>query len=200
MMQAIKKWLLYARLFMYRGTIKQRQVSAFTMMEVTVSMLVSAIVITVTFTAYRIISNSYEHFSNQSRAFGVLIRLDEWLKKDFLQAEIVLQTRDGIIILKDGAEIRYRFFPGEIIRDGVVSDTFQLAVPAWFGYFEGMAVSGLSDSEKAEVVLQDISKNEAARIDRLDLTIRFRDENVPYSYHKMYSSHNLMQRKTDALY
>lgn len=169
-------------------------------MEITVSMLVSAIVITVTFTAYRIISNSYEHFTNQGRAFGVLIRLDEWLKEDFSQAEIVLQTHDGLTIQKEGGQVRYRFFPGEIIRDGAVPDTFQLAVTAWFGFFEGMTITGLLDSEKAEIVLQDISTIEAARIDRLDLTIRFRNENVPYSYHKMYSSHNLMQRKTDALH
>lgn len=168
-------------------------------MEITVSMLITAIVVTVTFTAYRIISSNYEHFTRQGEAFGMLIRLDEWLRRDFSQAEIVSQTHDGLKILKEGGQVSYRFFPGEVIRDGVVSDTFQLAVTSWSGFFEGLAVASFIDEENPEIELQDMTATEAARIDQLDLTIRFRKQQLPYSYYKVYSSHNLMKRKTNAI-
>lgn len=168
-------------------------------MEITVSMLVSAIVVMVTFTAYRIISNSYEGFTKQGRAFEVLIRLDEWLKGDFSQAAQVFKTDEGISIQKEGGQVSYRFLPDEIIRDAAVPDTFKLAVMEWSGFFEGAVVTVLSGEETSQSLTSDVSAIEAPRIDQLDLTIRFLNENVPCSYHKKYSSHNLMQRKADAL-
>lgn len=168
-------------------------------MELTVSMLVAAIVVMIAYTAYRIISNGYLDFTKKNQELGILISLDGLLKKDFGQATLVLQIAEGVYIQKERSQVLYKFYPGEIIRESVITDTFKVEVTERSALFEGSAVNGFSESAFSETLLQDTLRIEASRVDQLDLTIRFRSEDIPYSYHKAYSSQNLIQRKAHAI-
>src|SRR5882724_100995 len=104
----------------------KRKIPAFTIMEVTITMLISAIVIGITYTAFSIIARSYQSFDSNHKDMAVVLRLDELLQKDFNRAEIVMKDTDGIALKDSSRIIRYRFNPDYVLRIGIVADTFKV--------------------------------------------------------------------------
>ena len=155
-------------------------------MELTITMLISAIVIGMTYTVYDIIAKSYGSFQTKNKDMDVLFTLDELLKKDFNRADTIFKVQNGIALSEPSGVITYDFEPDFIVRTSTIIDTFKLAVPAVNTSFEEQELAELSPTK------------EQNRIDGLDLTILFQDEKIPYHYHKVYSSANLMDRKAHA--
>jgi hypothetical protein len=156
-------------------------------MEVTIAMLVSAILIGITYTAYSIINKSYISFSRKNEDMAVVVRLDELLKKDFARAEIILKDNDGISLNSAGHIVKYQFDPDFTIRTDIRTDTFKVKTTAINTSFENSAVTEQATSE------------EQNRLDDLQLILLFQDEKIPYHYHKEYSSLNLIQRNPNAV-
>jgi len=144
-----------------------QRLCAFTIMEVTVSMLIAAIVIGIAYTAYSIISRSYTTFKYKNDDLAVLNRVDELLRRDFGKAEMVTRSGNGLLI---GDHISYEFSPAYIVRNSGTIDTFK--------------VSNLD--------LQTVSAG-ADLIDEVSFTIVFRGERIPYHYRKTYSSADLIK-------
>jgi len=118
---------------------------------------------------------------------AVVVRLDEWLKKDFTRADLILKDTAGIALNSATHKIKYRFDPDFIIRTEIKSDTFKVKTDSVATSFESLPVNELGPAD------------EQNRLDDLDLVILFQGEKIPYHYHKQYSSVNLINRNTNAL-
>lgn len=170
--------------------MKQR-VKAFTLMELTVAMLISAIVIAITYTAYQLISNYYSDYHKKHEEMAVLIRLDELLRRDFEKAQSIQLMPDGYQFALQPLAVTYRFTSEGALRISTVTDTFKVTLSQVQASFEGQPISkdNLTGDEP-----------EAGRIDALAFRVLYRKENFPYHYHKTYSSENLINRKAHALH
>jgi len=164
-----------------------RKIPAFTIMEVTITMLISAILIGITYTAFSIISRSYHSFDNKHKDMAVVLRLDELLQKDFNRAEIVLKDTDGIAMMDSSRIIKYRFTSDYVLRIGLVIDTFKVKTDSVSTAFENTMVNEMKADE------------EGNRLDELDMNATLQNEKIPYHYHKIYSSANLINRNPNAL-
>lgn len=167
---------------MYRQKIK-----AFTVMEVTVTMLVTAILIGIMYTSYSIIVKSYGGFNTKNDEMAALVSLDHVLKRDFERSESVYKTQDGIVLKKDDTMIDYVFTPDFIVRKAARADTFKVQTRDVTASFENMPLSEVQETE------------EQNRADVLGFTLTYKNEQIPYLYHKLYSSVNLIQRNPNAL-
>jgi Tfp pilus assembly protein PilE len=167
--------------------MNKHKVKAFTIMEVTVAMLLAAIVIGITYTAYSIISQSYIAYHNKNEDMAGLVRLDELLKKDFSHADTISKVENGIVCKIDTACVNYEFQPEYIVRHSTIIDTFKLKTTEINMLFENQPITEINNIP------------EHNRLDEVNITVLFHDEKIPYYYHKQYSSASLAERNPNAL-
>jgi len=89
------------------------RVKAFTIFEMVITMMITAIVIGIAYTSYSIVVKSYNSFNNKNNDMAVVINLDHLLKRDFERAETILKDTDGIALNK--GTIRSSVFPSPIL-------------------------------------------------------------------------------------
>jgi hypothetical protein len=118
---------------------------------------------------------------------AAVLRLDELLQKDFNRAEIVMKDTDGIALKDSSRIIKYRFNPDYVLRIGIVVDTFKVKTDSVGMAFENTMINEMKVDE------------EDKRLDELDLNITLQNEKIPYHYHKIYSSANLINRNPNAV-
>jgi len=168
--------------------MNKHRVKAYTLMEITVAMLVSAIVISITYSAYSIVSRSYIAYKTKNDRLAVLERLDELLKRDFSHADSILKTDNGILVFSSGDSINYELDTAFVTRVSTIIDTFKVKTTDAVTSFENTPVTVSSPDKKQN------------RIDDLDFTLLFENEKIPYHYHKDYSSANLIERNPNAIH
>lgn len=173
-------WLKGAPLLLKPMRNKHR-VPAFTIMEITVVMLISAIVVAITFTAYSMVSRAYNTYLEKRNRMAELIRLDELLHRDFRHAQQVLRQENTVLFSDSGRQMTYRFEPEQIIRQSTIVDSFKVKATELTYSF---------DSQNTGETLEPV------RIDELSFKVQGEQETFPYHYTKRYSSANLIQ-KTD---
>lgn len=162
---------------------RSMRVKAYTILELTIAMLIAAILIGITFTAYGIVSKSYGLFKAKNEAVARLGQLDHLLSRDFNNAELIESDRGHLQIHQSGAsEIEYEFGNAFIVRKSISIDTFKIAN------------SNLKFLNQRE----DIS-GQGGRIDELSFTINFQNVTIPFHYRKQYSSENLINTNNYAL-
>jgi Tfp pilus assembly protein PilE len=167
--------------------MNKQRVKAFTILEVTITMLVAALVIGITYSAYSIIIKSYGVFNHKNQDMAELVRLDEWLKKDFSRADTILKDTTGIALNSAEHHIKYRFDTDFIIRAEIRADTFNVKIDSVATSFGALPVNEYGPTD------------ERNRLDEIDLVILFQGEKIPYHYHKQYSSANLINRNPNAV-
>ncbi|MGY3214541.1 PulJ/GspJ family protein [Mucilaginibacter sp. HD30] len=164
-----------------------KRVQAFTIMEVTVAMLLAAIVIAITYTVYTIIIRSYTSYNVKNSNMAVLISLDELLRKDFEKAENINKTERGLSCTNKDKVTTYEFNPNAVIRTSGTTDTFKVKVQAISILFEHAPVS------------ESATNDEGTRVDEMQADLFFDGTKITNGYHKQYSSQNLIQRKSYAI-
>jgi Tfp pilus assembly protein PilE len=173
---------------------KPHKIKAFTIMEVTVAMLIAAIVIGITYTAYNIISKTYGNFKKKNEDMAVLARLDQLLRRDFDRADLITESGHEMIFQKEGQpDIRYEIAPTYLVRNAISVDTFKVVNANYQVLFEGQL------KNETENIDSDTNDKEEERIDELSFTVDFKDEAIPYHYEKKYSSENLIKRSPNAI-
>ena len=155
-------------------------------MEVTIAMLLSAIVIGLTYTVFSLVTRSYQSYQTKHRQMATLLSLDGLLRRDFDRVELILKDTDGIVLANKNNLIKYRFYPDYVLRKGIATDTFRLKTDSIAMSFEGKTIDSSGTGE------------EDSRLDELDMQVTLQKENIPYYYHKIYSSANLINRKANA--
>ncbi len=156
-----------------------RRLPAFTIMEITIVMLISAIVVAITFTAYGMVSRAYSTYLEKCNRMATLIRLDELLQRDFGQAQQVLKQDNTVLFADSGRQVTYRFEPEQIIRQSTIVDSFKVKATDLACSFNHQPAGETFDP---------------VRIDELLFTVQADQETFPYYYTKHYSSANLIQR------
>jgi hypothetical protein len=142
-------------------------------------MLIAAIVIGITYTAYSMISRSYLSFKEKNDRIAVLNRVDQLLKRDFERAEVISGSGNTVLIRNDSAPVRYEFTPKAVIRTSGLIDTFKVNTADVRLAFEGKTMTDATEQ----------------MIDELAFSV---SETIPYHYHKTYSSFNLIKTNPDA--
>jgi Tfp pilus assembly protein PilE len=165
----------------------KKKFRAFTILEVTITMLITALVIGITYTSYAIIVKSYRSFTAKNDDMAVLVSLDHVIKRDFDRADSILKDSDGIAIKKGAMVIKYVFNPGFVVRSSARADTFKVQTEAVNTTFENMPVAGSQVTGAQN------------RIDGLDFILVFQTEKIPYHYRKIYSSENLIEINPNAV-
>ncbi|MDB5137819.1 MAG: hypothetical protein JWP37_4422 [Mucilaginibacter sp.] len=167
--------------------MNKHKVKAFTILEVTITMLIAAILMGITYTTYSIISKSYLSFNLKNNDMATLETLDKLLRKDFARSEFILKDSSGILLKSALQTVRYELKPDFIVRTSGIVDTFKVNTEGWVTFFEGQPVEELRPQQ------------EQNRLDELDISLVFQNEKIPYHYHKQYSSVNLIQRNQNAI-
>ncbi|PTT01384.1 hypothetical protein DBR11_07490 [Pedobacter sp. HMWF019] len=154
-----------------------KKVSAFTLMEVTIAMLIAAIAIAITYTAYRIVSRSYLDYKRKQEKTADLMAIDQRLRNDFESAKTITRSPQGIIIEQSGGKINYVFSKDVIIRDqfSLRTDSFKMSLDNIHYLFERQ------------------DKETGAILDELGLSIHADGQPMPLSYKKQYSSQDLFE-------
>lgn len=156
-------------------------------MEITITMLLAAIVISITFTAYLIVSRSYLGFTNKNKDMAMVVQLDQLLKRDFHKASSISRDKQKILFRVDSTDIIYEFEPDLVTRTQGITDTFKIQTETISATFENQPLNNeLPPTDKLNL------------LDDLAWKIILQNEKIPYHYHKQYSSVNLFQETPDA--
>lgn len=119
--------------------IKQT-VSAFTILEVTIAMLLASVSIAIAYTAFTLVSRSYKNYDSKNKALSELALADKLLKKDFAEAEEIVRSENGITLNSKEKQISYEFDSQYILRNqnSLHTDTFHLPVKNLFIGFQNI--------------------------------------------------------------
>ncbi|WP_345954242.1 prepilin-type N-terminal cleavage/methylation domain-containing protein [Mucilaginibacter sp. PAMB04168] len=151
--------------------------AAFTIMELMVAMLISALVITITYTAYGIASRAYSSYNQKHLEMAGLIRLDELLRRDTEKATLILHGAGTLHFSKPKDTVVYRFEPDKILRVAGITDTFRVKADGLSYQFENQP---LASQESIEIT------------DEISFSVQLRARIFPYHYHKRYSAADLL--------
>lgn len=159
--------------------MNSRTLKAFTILELIITMMISAILIGMAFTMYSIVSRSYQSFSKKNDEVLTMLTLDRLLKKDFSTAERIARKDSALLIISRADTARYTFKSGFLVRTRGITDTFRVDHRQLETKFEGRRYEASVDS--------------AALQDELSFGISYHEQVIPYHYRKQYSSETLLQ-------
>jgi len=153
-----------------------KRIPAFTLLEVTVSLLITAVVIAITYTVAHIVTVNYQHYKKKQDRIVTFNTLDQLLKKDFSRPGKMIRTDTGLQIETTDGLISYAFEDKYVLRNqyALQTDTFHLPVRRVDCAFE-----------KEESV-------SGQNMDRLELQITLEAEDITLIYQKTYSAHELI--------
>lgn len=154
-----------------------KSLSAFTLMEVTIAMLVSAVVVSMTYTVYQMVGRSYRDYSSRQDRVAELMLADQLMRSDFLAAHKITRTEKGLELTLDQGLLSYTFSQDLILRDQFSLHTDTLKIPVQeAGYsFEGR------------------EQLPGENIDQLELLLELDGRVLPRLYKKKYSSNDLFK-------
>lgn len=167
--------------------MNKHKVPAFTLMELTIAMLLAVLVSGITYTAYTITAHAYRNFHRRSDSIVSMVKVNELLMKDFSRADTLFRSDSGIVIRHDSTWIRYEIDSSGIIRNSGRCDTFKMQIQELSVSFEGQPVNFIPPVQEAD------------RLDELSFSVLFEKQKIPYHYFKTYSSASLIKRKAHAL-
>jgi len=169
------------------------RLNAFTIMEVTIAMLVAAIVIGITYTAYTIVSKSFIDFKAKNEDIALLARIDQVMKRDFDRAVMIEADNTGIEMINNTQlPVHYEITPMYILRKTIATDTFKVQSLDIKVFFEKQEKNTMAESGN-------LTSEEANRIDELYFTVNYKNDLIPFHFNKKYSSANLIKRNPNAI-
>lgn len=147
-------------------------------MEVTVVMALSAISISIIYTAFNIVRSSYLQFDSRNARISELVWTDRILSKDFSDSRIIKRFEDGLVFGADSGEISYIIKDKFILRDqmGIRTDTLAIEVEEWNTGFGN------------------VSSSPGQVIDQLQLSAIVEGTRINLNYTKSYSSADLIEQ------
>jgi Tfp pilus assembly protein PilE len=162
------------------------KLKAFTIMEITIAMMVSAILIVIVYTAFSAVSRSYQIFVVNNEGAASLEQLDKLLNRDFRRANTVTSDSAGIQLVNDQESVRYQFNPDFIVRKSAIIDTFKVKTETYKMSFETRPITATGQDSTGQ------------KIDELELQLSLRGEKMNFDYQKKYSSADLFEQDPHA--
>lgn len=140
-------------------------------------MLLSAICISICYTAYGLIGKYYQEFQLKNERADSILSLKKVLETDFLKSKYVFRHENGLELQQDSLTIHYQFREQDVLRlyADLHTDTFKLATGQTEFSFEQQIVS------------------ERDTIDKVKLYV-FADQStaIPLEVYKFYSAADLL--------
>lgn len=109
------------------NVLMYKKLKAFTLLELSVVMVIAGLVFAISFSAYNIINRQYTEFKNTSEKILDISMITSILTKEFSEAGEIRKTGNELLLTKtDGNRIIYRFESDALIRkDNEVEDKFE---------------------------------------------------------------------------
>ncbi|QKJ31050.1 prepilin-type N-terminal cleavage/methylation domain-containing protein [Mucilaginibacter mali] len=164
--------------------MKQRA-AAFTLVEMAIALLISALVIGMTYSAYTIVLHAYSIYKTKNDRLFMLTRLDELLKKDFDRSQHVFFADNAVICDYGAEQAVYHFRDSMVVRVKGIADSFKLSHTPVIALFEKQE-AGFASNAPSNLV------------DDLSFSVKSEKDTVVYHYHKTYSSFNLINQNPHA--
>lgn len=137
-----------------------RKIDAFTLMEVIIVMIISMIVISLTYKTLDIVSMQYRQFNKNSKQVYELSLMETLLTKDFANSEYVKRVSNGMMCGFKRKSILYTFDDSSMIRvEGAVSDTFNIVPNNVRYYFSDKNVSNINGYIDRVVFVSNLSNS-----------------------------------------
>lgn len=156
--------------------MQTKKLKAFTLMELSIAMLIAAICIGMAFYMFQFFQKLYldqQHEKQEQFSFALFQHL---LKRDMQQATAIFYEESELVLQDTTGTIRYQFDPKYIIRDHYQqhTDTFNLKMIAVDGFYRQMA------------------RPSPSCIDELHFTIAFDKNEHSFIFDKKYAALELM--------
>lgn len=136
--------------------VSHKQFRAFTLLELLIGMIVSGIVLSAGFSAWRIVSKEAEHFRAQGKSAIEISFFKSHFTSDFHQSDRFYSEQENEIrMIQQKRVLIYQFSADYVLRkDGDHTDTFFVSVkdPELFSHDEKAA--GGSDADEIRMILK----------------------------------------------
>ena len=135
-----------------------QKIKAFTLLEVTVAMLLSAICIGICYTAFTLMNQYYGELKNRKDSIGNQLLINQLVSSDFDRAFKIEKLDSNINCSCDSGTISYKFSNSYVTRNqyGLKTDTLRIGVrDLTISYQDSL----LADSLIKEIILTCQQKN-----------------------------------------
>ncbi|MES2063499.1 MAG: type II secretion system protein [Bacteroidota bacterium] len=156
------------------------KLQAFTILEMVITMMISALIIGFALTAYMIVIRAHASFQQKNDQTAALLQLDRVLQRDIGRGIHMLKTANGILIAGKTDSVRYEFTTDYVLRISRRTDTTRVQMQDLQTTFEQQPVDkGLTDE--------------------ISFKVTCNQQTIPLTYHKYYSSEDLFNQEPYAI-
>jgi hypothetical protein len=167
-----------------------KQVRAYTFMELTVAMLLTSLVSITAYTAFTIIYRVFLQYQGRQEETAIMIQLDRTISQDMEQCMYVLKSAEGLVIINTSKRVSYRFLPTGVIRQistNTAIDTFRVNLTDLNFYTEQQSIA---DDPSISV-----NTPPDKPVDEFSFVLLDHQLKIPYHYYKYYSAADLFNFK-----
>jgi Tfp pilus assembly protein PilE len=157
--------------------MRNKRLKSFTLVEMIVVMLLTAVVVGMAYEVFQVVSKSYNSFSVKSERINDVERLEHWLSRDFLRAEAISASGHELCMLMGKDTVYYRFADSMITRQGRRVDAIRVSNEGFVTAFLGKPL----EYEKRSLPA-----------DQLNFKIILEKQEIPESFYKLYSAAQLI--------
>lgn len=151
------------------------KVKGVTVLELLVTTMLISITMNMGYEGYFLFQKQVGIFQDNSEDVERTLLLGYLLKKDVLQANVIVMSNSGFNVIMENNDVNYQVSDGTIIRSyQTVSDTF------WF------------DDTTLELRFEGIPTVENEPVDEVVLMAELNEQQFPFNYNKQYSIEQLM--------
>jgi prepilin-type N-terminal cleavage/methylation domain-containing protein len=157
--------------------MESKRVKAFTLVEMIVVMLLTAVVIGLAYEVFQVISKSYSSFSAKNERINDVERLEHWLKRDFIRAENITAGGNKVCMIIGKDTVSYVFTDSVVTRQGLRVDAIRIEVKNITTTFQGKEAQ---------------NEPQPLPADELNFDIVLEQEEIPETFYKLYSAEQLI--------
>lgn len=114
------------------------KLKSFTIVEAIVVLILSALVISISYTAISIISERIHKFKEFIQESEAITSAEKVLINDITTAKYIVRSPEGFKCIYNEHIVKYDFSSNNIIRTGSVSDVFNLEVEGFNTFYKGL--------------------------------------------------------------
>lgn len=100
--------------------------NGFTLLEAMVSILLSSLLVSFTFSIYKNFNQYYFIYSDQTERLNNILHFKRTFNQDWDKALVITAKEKQLYLSNSNKSITYEFLDSTIVRDGVIKTTFDL--------------------------------------------------------------------------
>ena len=153
-----------------------RRLKAYTLTEMIVVMLLTAVVIGMAYSVFQIISKSYTSFNRKNEKVNDAERLEHWLGRDLQRADACLNEKDGLKLLIGLDTVGYTFKDSVVTRTSLRIDSFRVYTANLTLTFGGQMLDPKTEQP----------------VDQVSFELNLEKQRIPEVFYKLYSAEQLI--------